>query len=260
MHYFFNNFSALMAFGVFSALLSTYAFLPYIRDTLRRQTRPQRASWFIWSVLGSISLFSQIYEGATASLWFAGAQVGGTLVVCILSIWRGAGSFLNKCDACVLLGAAIGLVAWYATSSSVYALAISIGISLLGGSVTVMKAYRAPASETMTTWACSFLASGFALLAIGRVDPVLMAYPAYLLLLNGAIMLAIVLGRTVERTVAQRVDALRVAITPAPLPTPEPLSLTMPIQTENAPHLHARRLKLYSPARVREGARARLRA
>ena len=91
--------------------------------------------------------------------------------------------------------AGLGLALWAATDTAVYALAISITVSLLGGVVTVAKAYAAPHSETISMWLLSFVASAMALAAVGRVDPVLMAYPAYLLVLNGAIVLAILAGR-----------------------------------------------------------------
>lgn len=191
-----DDFNAPLAlFGLLSAALSTVAYLPYIRDTLLKRTQPQRASWFIWSVLGSIAFFSQVYEGATDSLWFAGVQVSGTIIVFVLSIWLGVGGILHKQDRYVLLMAGLGVLAWYMTSTAVYALAITITISLLGGAVTVRKAYIDPQSETLSTWGCSCIASLFALLAVGGGDPVLLAYPAYLFTLNGAIVCAVLMGQ-----------------------------------------------------------------
>lgn len=189
----------LAMFGALSALLSTCAYLPYIRDTLACRTQPQRASWLIWSVLGCIAVCSQWYEGASHSLWFALAQVGGTMCVFALSITCGVGGFLSRRDRFVLLIAALGLLAWYMTDTSIYALIITISISLTGGAVTVIKAYRAPKSETLCTWLLSGLAAICAIAAVGQVDWVLLAYPLYLLALNGGIVLAILLGRMRQR-------------------------------------------------------------
>ena len=185
----------LVAFGLLSGLLSAYAYAPYAFDILRGQTHPQRASWFIWSVLASISLFAQIAEGATQSLWFAAVQTGGTVFIFLLGLRRGVGGLANMADALVLVGAAFGLVLWMYTDNAAYALLISIAISLLGGAVTVLKAYRAPETETMATWAACFCASICAMLAVGALDWMLLAYPLYLFTLNGAIMAAIWLGR-----------------------------------------------------------------
>lgn len=191
----FYNLDTLILFGLASGLISTFAFIPYIIDTSAGRTSPQRASWLIWSVLGSIAFFSQVYEGASSSLWFAGVQVAGSITVFLLSIFVGTGRFLNRSDYFVLAAAAMGLWLWYVTDTAVYALAITISISLLGGSVTVLKAYRAPETETLSTWAMSLIASLCAIAAVGEVDLILLAYPLYLLILNGAIVLAILLGR-----------------------------------------------------------------
>ena len=190
-----SSFDVLVLLGVLSGVLSTFAYLPYVIDTIARRTQPQRASWLIWSVLGSIAFFSQLHEGASASLWFAGVQVGGTITVFVLSIGLGIGGFLNRGDCLVLLGALAGLVLWYFTETAIYAPSITISISLLGGSVTVLKAFRDPQSETMSTWFLSFIASACAIFSVGTLDWVILAYPLYLFTLNGAIVVAMLLGR-----------------------------------------------------------------
>jgi hypothetical protein len=181
--------------GLLSGLITVLAYLPYLRDTASGETRPQRASWLIWSVLASISLASQAHEGATHSLWFAGTQTLATCVVFLLSLWKGSGSVLTKSDIPVVCISAVGLVLWYFTDTATYALMISISISLIAGTVTVRKAYDDPESETFSTW---FLSLVGALLAIGSIstfDPVLLAYPVYLVILKTAIVAAILKGR-----------------------------------------------------------------
>lgn len=181
--------------GPIAGCLSVLAFVPYLADTVNRRTKPQRASWMIWSVLGSIALAGQIAEGASASLWFAGVQVSGTLAVFLLSIWLGSGGFLDRRNCAILGVACFGMALWCLTEDASYTLGITIGISLLGGAATVLKAFEAPDSETSLTWAASFVASGFAIVAIDEMSWVLLAYPVYLLTLNGAILTAIMLGR-----------------------------------------------------------------
>lgn len=196
-----QDINPILGFGILSGLLSVFSYIPYIIDTIRRRTTPQRASWLIWSVLGTIAFFSQIHEGAGPSLWFSGVQISGTLTVFFLSIWIGAGHYLQKTDCMILCVAALGLLAWGFAETAVYALAISISISLIGGSVTVLKAYRDPDSETMSMWLVSFIASIFAALSVGGWNWVLLAYPLYLFTLYGAILGAMVLGRARRRMI-----------------------------------------------------------
>jgi hypothetical protein len=191
----FGQLQLLVLLGMGSALLSTLAFVPYMRDTMRRKTQPQRASWLIWSVLGSIAFFSQVYEGATSSLWFVGVQVSCSIIILGLSVWFGQGRFLARSDYYILALAALGLVLWYYTETAAYALAITISISLLGGVATAAKAYRDPGSETLSTWVFSLIASVLAIFSVGKLDWVLLAYPLYLFTLYSVFVAAIVLGR-----------------------------------------------------------------
>lgn len=181
--------------GLLAGALSLMAFAPYIRDTLRGRSKPLRSSWLIWSVLASVAFVSQAAEGASASLWFAAAQTSGTLAVALLSVRRGAGVYLTGRDGAALVAAALGLGLWALTSSAVWALGITIAISVLAGAMTVCKSFRAPQTETMSTWGLSFAASCLALASAGSAAPVILAYPAYLFVLNASIMLALFLGR-----------------------------------------------------------------
>lgn len=85
--------------GIVSAVLAAIAYAPYIVDTIVGTTRPHRSSWLIWTVLCTISFFSQMYEGATDSLPFAGVMLLGTLTISVLSIRRGVGGYAYKQDA-----------------------------------------------------------------------------------------------------------------------------------------------------------------
>ncbi len=192
---FFTFDRSLLYLGIASGVLSAYAYIPYIIDTLQRRTQPQRASWLIWSVLGSIAFASQLYEGAAASLWFAGVQITGTITVFVLSVRAGKGNFLSKADKLILLAALTGLVLWYFTETAAYALGITISISLLGGLATAAKAYKDPDSETLITWVVSLIASACALLSVGKMDLVILAYPLYLFTLYFVFVVAILAGR-----------------------------------------------------------------
>lgn len=192
---FLTELNSLALCGLLSGILGTIAYMPYVFDTLKGRTRPQRASWLIWSILSSITFFSQLSEGATDSLWFAGVKVSGTLVIFLLSISWGAGGFLNRKDCVILVAAGFGLWLSYTTETALYALAITISIGLLGGAITVVKAYFDPDSETISAWTLSFFASILAIVAVGRIDWMILAYPLYLFTMNGAIVAAMLTGR-----------------------------------------------------------------
>lgn len=187
--------------GVIASALSVVAFLPYIKDTILGNTKPERASWLIWSVLSTISFFSQLLEGAGLSLWFAGSQVTVTLTIFLLSIRRGHGAYLTAVNKKLYAITALGLLTSFIYDSAIYALLVSITISLLGGARTVVKAFYHPDTETVSSWLVALIASVFGLISVGELNVVLLAYPLYLVVIYASVIIAILIARAIPRNV-----------------------------------------------------------
>lgn len=179
--------------GIVGGLFQAACYVPYIRDTLRGEAKPQRATWLIWSVLGWILLAGQLAKGATDAIWLVVASTIGVTIVFALSIKRGEGGFAVW-DFIALAFAAAGLVAWYFTQEAAIAIYIAVLVDAIGGSLTVAKAYADPASETRTIWVLSAIGSACATLAVGRFDIALLAYPVYMVGINAAVLTAMQLG------------------------------------------------------------------
>ena len=184
----------LAIFGYISAILSILMIVPYIRDILLLKTKPERASWFIWTVLGFISFFSQMAKGATNSLWLTGGQTLAVLIIVLLSIKYGVGGFTKR-DTRALIAAVIGLVLWYLTKEAAWALFIVIAVDTIGTALTAIKSYEDPGSETLSTWAISGTSGIFGALAVGSLNPILLVYPFYIIIANYTIVATILLGR-----------------------------------------------------------------
>lgn len=184
----------LAIFGYISAILSIIMIVPYIRDIFLLKTKPERASWFIWTVLGFISFFSQMAKGATDSLWLTGGQTLAVLIIVLLSIKYGVGG-LAKRDIRALIAAGIGLILWYLTKEATWALLIVIAIDCVGSLLTAIKSYEDPESETLSTWIISGTSGIFGVLAVGALNPILLIYPLYIIIANYAIVTTMLLGR-----------------------------------------------------------------
>jgi hypothetical protein len=181
-------------FGLIAGVLSASCYVPYIRDILSGTTRPERATWLIWTVLGLILLVSQLAKGASASVWLTVAQTAGVTTIFLLSLKYGEGG-LARSDIIALAVAAAGLVAWYFTREASVALYIAIGVDFSGGILSVVKAYRDPESETALTWLIAAFAGAFGMLAVGLDGPIaLLAFPTYYLVISLMLYGAIQLG------------------------------------------------------------------
>jgi hypothetical protein len=181
-------------FGYLSGIFIVLGFIPYIRDILRGKTKPQRATWFIYTVLSSIAFFSQLAKGATFSLWLTGIDTIAVVAIFLFSFRYGVGGYGNK-DFMALLIAGIGLALWYYTKEAAIALYLVIGVDAAGTYLTIDKTYKDPESETTIAWILSAVAGIFSMISVGSPDIILLSYPFYIFLANTAVVMTIELGK-----------------------------------------------------------------
>ena len=191
--------------GVVAAVLGVIEVLPYVRDTLRRSTRPHRGTWFIWAVLAGVAFWAHRADGASWSLLLLGVECVGTAVVFALSLRWGHGA-LTTAERRLVLLAGVGVVGWVVTDEPLVALACVIASDLVATSMMLPKTWRNPASETLSTYVMASAGGAAAAASIG-VTAVpssasvgvgaasLLAYPVYFCLINGAVAAVLVVRR-----------------------------------------------------------------
>ncbi len=180
-------------FGYLSGVAISLSFVPYLISIFKKETKPERASWLIWAVLGGISFFSQSAKGASDSLWLTGVQTFGDLTIFLFAIKYGIGGLLKR-DILALCGAGLSLILWYLTSEPAIALIIVIFIDALGGVLTIIKSYEYPGTESISAWVLTILGGLFGALAVGRWNLTLLAFPVYISLISLIILLAAFFG------------------------------------------------------------------
>lgn len=187
----------LITFGLLAVLLEIACMVPYIRDIFRGKTKPERAAWWIWLVLGVIAFFAQLSAGATWSLGLTAGQIVAVGLVAVLSIWYGYGVFKRR-DIISLVVAGLGIVLWYLTDNPLLAIVIVIAVDFIGFWLTMVKTWHSPYTETLSTWAIAAIASAFGVLAVGDLDPAKVLYPLYIALGNWGLVWIIVTRRRAQ--------------------------------------------------------------
>jgi len=174
------------ALGVLAVLVGIADTIPYIRDTLRGATRPHRGTWLIWSTLAIVVCLSQRADGATWSLLMVGAQAILTSLTFCLAIRRGEGG-VSAPDRLMIAVAGAGVLGWIVLDEPVIATACVVAADLLGAAMMVPKTHRDPHSETLSTFALASVSGALAVGAVGALEPSLLLYPVYFMLVNGAL-------------------------------------------------------------------------
>jgi hypothetical protein len=181
--------------GKVAGIVSLAAYGPYILAILRGKTRPNRASWWIWTVVGFMLGTSYYCSGADHTLWAPVSYAIGPIATAILSIKYGEGGW-TRFDRCCLLGAGVSVALWWTFGSPLIALLINLLIDFMGALPTIRKAYQEPESEDRVAWTL-FVAGNLAnLFAVERWTFSIAAYPIYMLLCNGLITTLVFVRRT----------------------------------------------------------------
>ncbi len=175
--------------GELAGAVTLLAFVPYVVSVLQRKTKPERATWFIWTLVGLTLFLSYHSSGAVDTVWSAASYFIGPLCIAILSIKYGVGGWTTL-DIVCFIGAGISFLFWALSDSPVSALVMSIFIDALGLIPTFVKTMKDPKSESRLSWSMSFFGNtANLLLAIGSRTFAIIIFPAYMVINTGSILL-----------------------------------------------------------------------
>lgn len=178
---------AIVLLGAFVNLLSTFT---YIRSTLAGKTKPNRVTFFMWSVAPMIGTAAGYAEGV--SVW--------TLVPVFLS---GFAPFLNLCASFVnpnsywkltpfdyICGAlsALALLLWWLSGDPIIAIIFAILSDAAAAVPTVLKAWKYPETEHFGAYLGSTFSAMTAFISTPVYSFASLAFPIYLIGCNIAVL------------------------------------------------------------------------
>lgn len=162
--------------GVLSGVIAFAAGIPYIIQIIKGKTKPHRMAWIIFITLGGISLFAQLAEGATNSLWFPFVLFVQAIIIFSLTMKYGMGGH-SKLDIASLIAAISILAIWAVTQSAAIAIICTVSVNTIGKVLVAQKVYKHPNTEYLPTWIWSMVASFMAVIAVGGWNWILIITP-----------------------------------------------------------------------------------
>jgi VanZ family protein len=173
--------------GSAALLLNFIGYIPYIKDIFCKKVKPHRITWGVWTILTTIAAFNQVSnEGGYSSLFFISTAFLVSFVF-ILSFRYGMGGASRIDRACLIL-ALLLLVYWVTVHETRISTVIAVIIDAIGAIPTLIKTFRNPETETYIQWTLAGIAGFLTMLAVPRFDLILIIYPLYVVLMNGAIV------------------------------------------------------------------------
>lgn len=183
-----------MTLGEFSILISIAGAVPYCVQIVRGRVRPERTTWFIWTLILALAVWGYHASGANDSVWFLVGDLLVTATIFGLSLWRGQGGW-NRLDISCLAIAGFSLLLWQLSSIPLLAVWGTMIADAVAVVPTIVKSLHDPQSESASVYAFSSVAAVCGFLAVGEWNLALLAYPVYLFLANFSTALVVLVGQ-----------------------------------------------------------------
>lgn len=160
-------------FGGLAAFVAAMSMAIYVLAILRGETKPNRASYWVWFALATV-IFLTYRESGGTTVWLLGMYALNPLVAAVLSIWYGEGTGLGKLDrmclAVVGLNAPvwIGLRAWFGDGAEA-AIPLFVANMIMDVAATIPvfeKTWNRPETEDGPAWVLCAVATTLNLFAV----------------------------------------------------------------------------------------------
>ena len=171
-------------FLIIGVFLSLVGGLSYLIDTVKGKTQPNKVTWFLWALAPLIAFTAEVQQGVgwQASLTFI---VGfNPLMIFLASFFNKKSTWkISKFDLVCGCLSVLGIILWLITKVGNIAIALSIAADALAGVPTIVKAYRAPETESSLIYLLSGINAVITLATIDQWNFQHYAFPVYIMLL-----------------------------------------------------------------------------
>lgn len=162
----------------------------YMRDTIQGRTKPNRASWFLWTLAPVLSFCTAL--AAHANIWSVAIIVLSGLVCGLIflaslvnrqSYWK-----LDQWDILCGLCSLSALGFWLVLHDPIVGLILAIAADAFASIPTLRKAWTHPETETGWTFITGFTSTVLCIPATTAWDLPNFGFTVYLLVINGLLI------------------------------------------------------------------------
>lgn len=172
-------------FIIIGAVIFLIGSAGYVVDTIKGRVKPNRVTWFIWSLAPLIAFAAQIKQGI-------GMESLMTLVIGLVPVLVFAASFINKkaywkierLDVVCGLLSIVGLIIWQITKIGNVAIIFSLIADFLAFFPTMVKSYFRPETENYLLYLANSVFALLTLLTIKNWSFANYAFPLYIFLVT----------------------------------------------------------------------------
>ena len=184
-----------LIFGLLGSVFTIICFIPYIVSILKGKTKPNRATWWVWAINGTVLSMGNIAIGANYTLLPIICPVVAQWCIAILSIKYGEGGW-NRFDRRCFIASGISFILWRILNYDLIAVILPLLVDIFAALPTLKKSFAEPETEDLLTYALYTVGGLFTAMAVQEWTFAIAITPIYILLLNAAIVLLLTRHKT----------------------------------------------------------------
>ncbi len=180
--------------GIAGGIISLFGYIPYNISNHKGIAKPSQTTWWIFTLVGGISLISSAVNQTTAiALILPTCYFIGRFTTAIIATKTGVGGW-NPVDRTCIAIATLSILLWISTGSASIALIASLCADFSGMIPTLWKSFENPFQENLLGW-YFFLLGSIVSIAIADIWSVQSIYQPYILFSNSLMVTTIVIRR-----------------------------------------------------------------
>ncbi len=172
------------AIGLLAQAVLAVSIVPYSISIFRGTVKPNRISWFIWSVIGLAFWLVTPEDADRVTKMLTIIFMVNPAIVFVLTLFKGAYFRPDRIEIFSLLMGLAAIATWFVLreSSGILPISIAIFADFCALLPTLRFVYRSPEEEKPMAWICFFGGSFMALFGIEDYSLASLLLPAYMTL------------------------------------------------------------------------------
>lgn len=183
--------------GIIAVILTFIGYFPYIRDIIKKKTKPHIFSWIIWTIVTGIIYALQVSGGAGAGSWVTLSLALLLFLIIFLSIENGSKD-IKKIDIVFLVIALLTIPIWLVIKQPILSIILLTAIDMLGFLPTIRKSWNNPYSETLSFYIITTFRHGLSILALERYTIITWLFPVSWVIANAVFSIILLVRRKIQ--------------------------------------------------------------
>ncbi len=169
--------------GIIALFLIFFGHIPYIKNVLRKKTKPHIYSWLTWGLVTLIVFSIQFmhHAGIGAIPTFGASLI--CVLIFVLGLKNGKRN-ITRTDTIFFIFSLFALIIWLFIKQAFLAVVLLTFVEILGFIPTFRKSWHSPYSETLITYFINSIRLGLALFALASVTMITAFEPLTMFLIN----------------------------------------------------------------------------